>query len=791
MALDNYDPSTALSAYFPNRNERRTARLWAREKLLHDMQDAGFVNFFEGPGSNPTLLDGYAPTKVWLQVSSGVTESPGAVRRYDGSGDPTSLASWPVLDGAGFSQFLGVISMDQMTEGANTKIMTAAERGALAAVTFVTRASIASATVHSGVEVIRTIGHSNLFDGGAAVYARVVSEPSHPGKVQSDDGAWWELRPINGRVSVRAFGAKGNGTDDDHPAIQNAIDYALELGGCEIWFDPGVYRTGDTIYLKSFAHLRAHFGSVRIKLLDGADCSIIESDGFDVWDAWTTGSTDGYPMEFSIDGLILDGNAENQGTVSTSLGNLVYGLRICSHRYRIGQIQIDDVKGVGCLSEYNTTLMAAVRHDDADNYGQQGDIEGTPAPYFVDALIVQDTLFESIVWGGPADIPIRYVSTNYCGNLDGSPPSTPPTSLLFSGEEIHSFRQQTNVQIGYANLNDALYGRAFYATPNARLNAGTLIASSSWGAVKLDSSCYGSISQLVLQMNKYSWQSVYKPHLECVTGIGSGQTRGRVSLPQITMRRIGSDPDSIGPMIYDDAGNQYGIIDDIGGTAMAGHGLVVGPNSRGVRVESFQCDSLQGTASDGTASTAIMIESGADDFEINGIRVQNCDRAIVNKMANAKGIINGTITCNVGVTTGQIALEGVCAASQMSAASSGSGAVVITSENVDVSYIRDWDLTIIDTSTRYRNRFRGQGTLNTATTGSRQTVTVSHNMWRDPVDMEAIIGLLINATTTANTAIFDYIQVFNVTDDSVVVAYQVATAPAVAPSVERVVVHIN
>ena len=97
MALDDYDPSTALSAYFPSRDERRTARLWATEKLLHDLRAVGLVDFFEGPGSDPTALDDYAITKLWLRVSSGVTEEPGEIRAYDGSGDATQLANWPEL----------------------------------------------------------------------------------------------------------------------------------------------------------------------------------------------------------------------------------------------------------------------------------------------------------------------------------------------------------------------------------------------------------------------------------------------------------------------------------------------------------------------------------------------------------------------------------------------------------------------------------------------------------------------------------------------------------------------
>lgn len=106
MPLDNYDPSRSLSAYFPDRDERRLARLWAREKVLHDFADLGAVEFFEGDGTNPTQLDEYATNKLWLRVEPGVTDEPGEIRYFKG-GDPTLLASWPILDREGFASHLG------------------------------------------------------------------------------------------------------------------------------------------------------------------------------------------------------------------------------------------------------------------------------------------------------------------------------------------------------------------------------------------------------------------------------------------------------------------------------------------------------------------------------------------------------------------------------------------------------------------------------------------------------------------------------------------------------------
>src|SRR5690606_5536677 len=73
------------------------------------------------------------------------------------------------------------------------------------------------ANIPQALDFIRTAGYYSTGDGGAALYKRVASEPSHAGKIQSADGAWWEL--AEEVLSVSMFGARGNGTDDDTSAF--------------------------------------------------------------------------------------------------------------------------------------------------------------------------------------------------------------------------------------------------------------------------------------------------------------------------------------------------------------------------------------------------------------------------------------------------------------------------------------------------------------------------------------------------------------------------------------------
>jgi hypothetical protein len=102
-----------------------------------------------------------------------------------------------------------------------------------------TRAALALATVPAVVQHVLTSGYTAVGDYGVpvALHVRVGSQPAHAGKVQSADGAWWELKART--VTPQMFGAVGNGTTDDQPAF----------AACVTYLDTGVDRTGGTIYV--------------------------------------------------------------------------------------------------------------------------------------------------------------------------------------------------------------------------------------------------------------------------------------------------------------------------------------------------------------------------------------------------------------------------------------------------------------------------------------------------------------------------------------------------------------
>ncbi|MCM1449009.1 MAG: hypothetical protein NC082_01565, partial [Clostridiales bacterium] len=70
----------------------------------------------------------------------------------------------------------------------------------------------------------------------------------------------WMMHVAAMVYDVREFGAKGDGTALDSPAINNAIETAVAAGGGEIYLPAGTYLCG-SIRLKSNIHLNLASGS--------------------------------------------------------------------------------------------------------------------------------------------------------------------------------------------------------------------------------------------------------------------------------------------------------------------------------------------------------------------------------------------------------------------------------------------------------------------------------------------------------------------------------------------------
>jgi len=81
---------------------------------------------------------------------------------------------------------------------------------------FKTLSDASAATVPGDVALIEI--ESFAAGTGGAIYARATSQPSHPGRLRTADGAWWEI--ANPVLDPYVFGASGDGATDDTAELQ-------------------------------------------------------------------------------------------------------------------------------------------------------------------------------------------------------------------------------------------------------------------------------------------------------------------------------------------------------------------------------------------------------------------------------------------------------------------------------------------------------------------------------------------------------------------------------------------
>ena len=138
---------------------------------------------------------------------------------------------------------------------------------------FSTRAAAVAASIGGTITEVWISGYSSPSDGCEIKAVKVGSQPSHPGKFQSADGAWWEYVAQNNEVNVCQFGGKGdwNGTTgtDNWQAFENAkafiiaksTNYGYTKGGMTLRVGAGRFYLSDTHQIKGASYRLAGLGS--------------------------------------------------------------------------------------------------------------------------------------------------------------------------------------------------------------------------------------------------------------------------------------------------------------------------------------------------------------------------------------------------------------------------------------------------------------------------------------------------------------------------------------------------
>ncbi len=104
-------------------------------------------------------------------------------------------------------------------------------------------------------QLINTKGYSVAGDGGGASYLVAASQTVDGYGDHALAGGTVALLQVEGTANVRQFGAKGDGNQDDQPALQAAID-SFDTGGGVAYFPAGDYFITNTLPMTSNVTLR-------------------------------------------------------------------------------------------------------------------------------------------------------------------------------------------------------------------------------------------------------------------------------------------------------------------------------------------------------------------------------------------------------------------------------------------------------------------------------------------------------------------------------------------------------
>lgn len=184
-------------------------------------------------------------------------------------------------------------------------------------VDFASHADAAGSTIPSEKLFLRTAGYTEPGDNGGALYKKADSEPTHGGKLQSTDGAWWEL--AERVVSPEMFGAVGDGVADDDAKITGLTAYGRARGALHLVGKPGaVYNLKSAYTFSGIKRLRLQHLKFRNTLGTSVDTTFASNlDGLSLGTIFGTNGASDYAGEAYTGELIATVAAGSSTIVAT------------------------------------------------------------------------------------------------------------------------------------------------------------------------------------------------------------------------------------------------------------------------------------------------------------------------------------------------------------------------------------------------------------------------------------------------------------------------------------------
>lgn len=298
------------------------------------------------------------------------------------------------------------------------------------------------------------------------------------------------------RVSVKDYGAVGDGAVDDIDAIVKAVDFVRSRGfGGSIWYPAGTYMISSPIPVDSLVHHDGPGrGACKIVAAPGTNTDVFKTRDFDSLTG--AGNISSAPHAFSIRGITVDGNYldlndgktwRNSDTVLNSRGG---GIKIFGSRFDI-DVEVYNVaenalyvEGIGAFFE---------NQEHASRIRMTGRISGK----------------EGIVFRGPGDIYMEYVVFGLSGLLPYTQrlSATDNLSDIYTGASVdglvldNSPPYSGHAEIGFVHMYANYYGYGIRTRGVNRFNVGHVVSENSRGGYNLGDGAHGVIGILESRAN--------------------------------------------------------------------------------------------------------------------------------------------------------------------------------------------------------------------------------------------------------------------------------------------------
>lgn len=235
---------------------------------------------------------------------------------------------------------------------AQSKLDIAAADGVLAVDSIAELRTLSDTYADGSVVIVRGYYAAGDGGGGTFVYDEDLATADNGGTIiepTGGAGAW--VRQYSGAISVKWFGAKGDGVTSDQLRIQSALDFVESDGGGVLLLDQGTYllsRQANPDAPSDYAGIFIRSGVSFVGQGRGVSILKIPSgvDGNPAYDVATVLASEALPV--SISGITLDGNRQgNPGW--TIVGNATYALSIFADHAQAFSCEFkNSFNGAGC-----------------------------------------------------------------------------------------------------------------------------------------------------------------------------------------------------------------------------------------------------------------------------------------------------------------------------------------------------------------------------------------------------------------------------------------------------------